>query len=149
MSSLAVPASFAPDLIEPVIGFRQWNVCGDRLYSPFHGDLWEETDLHANCELGTHDAFDVPAPNCQCGVYAYYDSPPRSAATTRQLVTGAVVMWGQLQLHGAGMRASQARIVALALPLTNGSKRRRLVAAAAYLEVPVRATASLGSTATV
>lgn len=137
MSALAVPRSSAPDLIEPVIGYRQWSVCASRLYSPFHGELWEDVELHASCVLGTHDAVDVPAQECTCGVYAYYDPPPRSAATPRQLVTGAVVMWGHLQLHGSGMRASHARIVALALPLTKGPKRRRLNAAAAYLEVPV------------
>jgi hypothetical protein len=137
MSALAVPYSCAPDLIEPVIGFRQWDVRGGQLYSPFHGDLWEDVELHACCQLGTHDAADVPAEDCACGVYAYYAQPPRSAAATRQLVTGAVMMSGQMQLHGSGMRASRARIVELALPLTNGPKRRQLVAAAAYLEVPV------------
>jgi len=137
MSALAVPTSCAPDLIEPVIGFRQWNVRGDRLYSPFHGDLWEDVELHASCQLRTHDAADVPAEDCTCGVYAYYQQPPRSAAATRELVTGVIVMSGQMQLHGGGMRAAHARIVGLALPFTNGPKRGRLLAAAAYLEVPV------------
>jgi hypothetical protein len=125
-----------PDLIEPVIGYRQWSVRGDRLYSPFHGDVWDDVELAATCELGEHNPSDVPAPGCECGVYAYYDQPPRSSAATRDLVIGAVVLWGQMQLHGAGMRASQARIVGLALPPTNGTKRRRLVEVAAYLEVP-------------
>ena len=136
MSTLAPPASSAPDLIEAVIGYRQWSVRGGRLYSPFHGDLWEDVELRGSCVLGTHDAADVPVAHCTCGVYAYYEPPPRSAATARRLITGAVVMWGHLQLHGSGMRASCARVVGLALPLTNGTKRRRVDAAAAYLEVP-------------
>jgi hypothetical protein len=131
-----VPTGPVPDLVEPVIGFRQWSVRGDRLYSPFHGDVWDDVELAASCESGTHHPTDVPAPGCECGVYAYYDQPPRSASATRDLVIGAVALWGQMRLHGAGMRASHARIVGLVLPPTNGAKRRRLVAAAAYLEVP-------------
>jgi hypothetical protein len=136
MSALEAALWPVPDLIEPVIGFRQWSVRGDRLYSPFRGDVWEDVELTASCACGTHDPEDVPAPDCECGVYAYYDQPPRSASATRELVIGAVVLWGQMQLHGAGMRASHARIVGLVLPPTHGPKRRRLVAAAAYLEVP-------------
>jgi hypothetical protein len=126
----------APDLIEPVIGFRQWRVRDGRLYSPFTGDAWDETELRARCTLDTHDPRDTPATDCGCGVYAYYDQPPRSSAATRDLVIGAVVLWGELELHGGGMRASHARIVGLALPPTGGRKRRLLVAAAARLQVP-------------
>jgi hypothetical protein len=136
MSALKVPAEPVPDLIDPVIGYRLWSVRGDRLYSPFHGDIWDDVELAARCESTAHDLADVPAPGCGCGLYAYYDQPPRSSAATRDLVIGAVVLWGQMQLHSAGMRASHARIVGLALPPTNATKRRQLVAAAAYLEVP-------------
>jgi hypothetical protein len=136
MSALETATEAVPDLIDPVIGYRQWSLRGDRLYSPFHGDIWEDVELVANCESSTHDLADVPAPGCECGVYAYYDQPPRSSAVTRDLVIGTVVLWGQIQLHGAGMRASRARIVGLALPPTHSTKRRQLVAAAAYLEVP-------------
>jgi hypothetical protein len=136
MSALEDLTGPVPDLVEPVLGFRQWSVRDDRLYSPFHGDVWEDVELAATCRSGSHDAADVPALGCECGVYAYYDQPPRSASATRELVIGAVVLWGQMHLYGAGMRASHARIVGLALPPTHGPKRRRLVAAAAYLEVP-------------
>ena len=62
---------------------------------------------------------------------------PRSASARRDRVIGAVVLWGTVELHGGGMRASHARIVGLMLPPTRGPKRRGLIAAAAYLEVPV------------
>ena len=136
MSAPEVLTGAVPDLIEPVLGFRLWSVRGDRLHSPFRGGVWEDVELTASCECGAHDLADVPAPDCECGVYAYYEQPPRSAAATRDLVIGAVVLWGQMQLHSGGMRASHARIVGLVLPPTNGAKRRRLIAAAAYLEVP-------------
>jgi hypothetical protein len=45
-------------------------------------------------------------------------------------------MWGRIELHATGMRAQYARIVALALPLGRGAKRRALVAAARRLDVP-------------
>lgn len=114
MSALAVPTSSAPDLIDPVIGYRQWSVCQSRLYSPFHGELWEDVELHASCVLGTHDAVDVPAAHCTCGVYAYYDPPPRSAATTRWLVTGAVVIWRR------GPADSTTATDAFAVAISNG-----------------------------
>jgi len=136
MSIREAAAELAPDLIEPVVGYRLWSVHGDRLYSPFRGDVWEDVELRARCLLGAHDPGDVPATDCSCGVYAYYDQPPRSSAVPRDLVIGAVLAWGQVELHGAGMRVSHARILALALPPTNGRKRRMLVAAANYLEVP-------------
>src|SRR3984957_8779190 len=126
----------ALDLIEPVVGFRQWSVHGDRLHSPFCGDVWEDLELHASCPLGTHDPCEVPATNCSCGVYAYYEQPPRSSAATRDLVIGVIAVWGQLELHSGGMRASHARIVGLALPLSRGRKRQMLVKAANWLEVP-------------
>jgi hypothetical protein len=135
--SLQAGIDSVPDLIEPLVGFRHWSVHGDRLHSPFHGDRWDDVELQARCEAGAHDRADVPAPDCKCGVYAYYDQPPRSSAATKDLVIGAVVLWGQVQLHGAGMRASHARIIGLALPAISGVKRRQLLAAGAYLEVPV------------
>jgi hypothetical protein len=130
-----VPMLAAPDLIEPVIGFRQWRLRDDRLCSPFRDEPWDDVELHAGCDHG-HAAAEIPAAGCGCGVYAFYDQPPRSASPAPDLVAGAVVLWGALQLHGGGMRASHARIVGLALPPTHGRKRRRLLAAAAYLEVP-------------
>ena len=136
MSIREAATELAPDLIAPVVGYRLWTVHGDRLYSPFRGDVWDDVELRARCLLGTHDPSDVPATDCNCGVYAYYDQPPRSSAVSRNLVIGAVAVWGQLELHGAGMRVSHARILALAQPPTTGRKRRMLVAAANYLEVP-------------
>jgi hypothetical protein len=50
-----------------------------------------------------------------------------------------------MELHGTGMRAEHVMVVALALPLTHGPKRRRIVAIADALEaetVPARRLAA-------
>ena len=127
----------APDLIRAVIGFRQWRLHGDELWSLHADDRWGRGLQTARC-LG-EDAHDGPAPQngCTCGFYAWYAPTPRTAsAATSELVGGAVALWGQVELHAHGIRAQHAMIVALALPLSWGAKRRRLVAVANALEVP-------------
>lgn len=115
-------AGTAPDLIDPVIGFRQWRLEGDRLRSPYCNVSWKQPELAAWCPLETHDQSTTPNPACTCGIYAYYEPCPRTAsAGTRDLVSGAVVLWGGIELHGNGMRAAHCRIVALTLPLTSGA----------------------------
>lgn len=66
---------------------------------------------------------------------------------TPELVTGAVALWGQIELHAHGMRAQHAMIVALALPFSRGPKRRRLLEAARGLEVPAVPARRLTATA--
>jgi hypothetical protein len=127
----------APDLIQPLVGFRQWHLHGDRLYSPLRQVVWDDAVMHASCQSCAHDRDQIPGHECACGIYAYYEQVPRSASATHNLVAGTVVLWGTVELHGGGMRGSHARIVALMLPPTHGPKRRGLIAAAAYLEVPV------------
>lgn len=127
----------APDLIRAVIGFRQWRLHGDELWSLRADDRWGRGLMTARC-LGDH-AHDGPAPQngCTCGFYAWYAPTPRTAsAATAELVGGAVAMWGRVELHAHGIRAQHAMIVALALPMSWGAKRRRLVAVARALEVP-------------
>jgi hypothetical protein len=127
----------APDLAWPIVGFRQWRLIGGVLKSMFVAGDWLEAEQHARCYAARHDDADVPAKECSCGIYAYYDPVPRTAsAATRELVAGVVVLWGQLELHATGMRAEHARLVALELPIGPGRKRRDLVAAAERLSVP-------------
>ncbi|MEP6953410.1 MAG: hypothetical protein ABI950_05025 [Solirubrobacteraceae bacterium] len=99
----------------------------------------------AHCAAHGHAA---PQNGCTCGIYAWYDPPARSAsAATAELVAGAVALWGRLELHAQGMRAEHAVLVALALPLSRGGKRRRLVAAAGALGVPAVGARQLAATA--
>jgi hypothetical protein len=125
----------APDLITAVIGFRHWRLLGSELWSMRATERWEPGLHSAHCDDPGHDT-PAPANGCTCGIYAWYEPPPRGASlTTTDLVAGAIAAWGQLELHAHGMRAQYATIVALALPWSRGSKRRRLVNAANYLGV--------------
>lgn len=127
----------APDLIEPVLGFRQWRVSRDGLRSLHCDERWTSATMEARCLVGTHPDDEAPVPECQCGLHAWYRRTPRLAsAATADLVCGAVVLWGRIELHAQGMRGQYARIVALALPLHRGAKRRALADAARRLRVP-------------
>jgi hypothetical protein len=133
----------APDLFEPVIGYRQWRLRDGALWSPFADMRWQRGVNTARCARGPAHAGPAhvepaPASGCACGIYAWYRPCPRLAsAGSPELAAGAVALWGAIELHATGMRAEHAMIVALALPLTRGRKRRRLVEAARALEVPV------------
>ena len=60
---------------------------------------------------------------------------PLGASPTRELVAGAVALWGSIQVHPTGMRGQCARIVALALPITRGRKALDLAIAAGELGI--------------
>lgn len=98
------------------------------LTSLFNDTPWQRAHLSAHCDSREHHPEVVPDHACSCGIYAYYDPCPRTAsAVTRDLVAGAVVMWGRVELHGSGLRAEHAQIVALELPLSLGTKRRSVL----------------------
>ncbi len=137
----------APDLVTAVIGFRQWRLRGSELWSVRATERWLRGVQTAHCAQGSHDGA-APAKGCKCGIYALYDPPPRGAsAATPDLVAGAVALWGQIELHAHGMRAQHAMVVALARPFSWGEKRRRILAAADALEVPVVPARKLRSAA--
>lgn len=125
----------APDLITAVIGFRQWRLRGTELWPLRANDRWLRGVQTAHCDRAI-DHGPAPAKGCTCGIHAWYLPPPRGAsAATTDLVAGAVALWGTIELHAHGMRAQHAMVVALALPFSRGDKRRRIIAAAAALEV--------------
>ena len=136
MTDLADATPSAPDLIDPIVGFRQWRLAIDHLVSLFNDTRWRRVRLTARCDGGDHHPECVPDHLCSCGIYAYYDPCPRTASATRDLVAGAVVLWGTVELHATGLRAEQAQIVALELPLSLGTKRRQVLEVADRLGVP-------------
>jgi hypothetical protein len=130
-----VTTGLAPDLIEPVIGFRQWRLLDDGLWSLNCDERWRAAVFAARCLVAEHGDEPPPVGGCSCGVYAWYTPPPRGAsAATREYVTGAVVLWGAIEAHATGMRAQYCRIVALSLPLF-ARKREQVVAVARRLGV--------------
>jgi len=134
---LDLAAPVAPDLIEPVVGYRQWRLRDGALWSPYFEMRWKRGVNTARCaadRVGPHVA---PAHRCTCGIHAWYRPCPRLAsAGTADLVAGAIVVWGAVELHPTGMRAQHAMVAALALPVASAAKRRRVRAVAAALEVP-------------
>ncbi len=128
---------FAPDLIEPIVGFRHWRLVDGALSSMFSMTAWEGSQMTARCTGGDHAPAQTPSPECMCGIYAYYEPCPRTAsAMTGDLVGGAVVVWGRVEAHATGVRAEHARIVALDLPLVRRDKRRAVAHIAERLGVP-------------
>jgi DNA invertase Pin-like site-specific DNA recombinase len=127
---------FAPDLIEPIVGFRHWRLVQGTLISMFSATAWETTHITARCTGGNHDPAQTPSPHCTCGVYAYYEPCPRTAsAMSNELVGGAVVVWGRVEAHATGVRAEHARIVALDLPVLQTRKRRAVAQLAERLGI--------------
>lgn len=147
MSLLEPAGGVAPDLVVALVGFRQWRLVDGVPSSVYDRTAWQDGYITARCDRGHHPE-EVPAKDCSCGVYAYYDPVPRtSSAATPDLVGGAVVVWGRIEAHMYGLRAKWARIVALELPLSHGRKRRDVIAAADLLGVPAVPHRSLKSVA--
>ncbi len=135
MNASARAGSRTPDLIIPIIGFRQWRIVDGEPISVYDGAPWPDGSITAFCHRGHAE---VPAKDCTCGVYAYYDPCPRTASTaTPDLIGGAAVLWGRIEAHMYGLRGEHARIVAFELPLSRGRKRRAVVDAAERVGVPV------------
>ncbi len=138
----------APDLIVPVIGFRQWRLAAGGLRSIACDEIWREPVLVARCLVGDHPQEPSPVSACSCGIHAWYDPCPRTAsAPSRDYIAGAVVLWGTIELHVSGMRAQHSRVIALALPLSRWAKHDRVVETAMRFGVPAVRHRELGAVA--
>jgi hypothetical protein len=102
----------APDLIEPIVGFRNWRVIDGVLTSPYAGSEWHEPLMCGRCLVRGHPA---PQPDCDCGVSAYHEPQLRFSTVDFRGVSGIVTLWGRVEVHEDRMRAEFARIEALAL----------------------------------
>jgi hypothetical protein len=144
----------APDLIEPIAGFRRWRLVGDHLTSPFIPLRWEQAVVHARCYPanrtllfgegwldGPHEA---PHPECRCGIYAWHGLPAPGPVPDPDRVFGVVSLWGRIEVHADGMRGQHAAIGALGLADSMGpAQEARLRAIAAQLGVQVLAEPEL------
>jgi hypothetical protein len=142
----------APDLVEPVLGFRAFEVGADLLLqSPWmHGWVWRPGVVTARCRQThlmvwgvTHVA---PGRNCTCGLYGYRELDRRLAKG--DWCVAAIAAWGEMELHESGFRAQHACAVALAAPARAGLDERELISRTAERygvnAVPLRKLAEEG-----
>ena len=130
----------APDFVEPIVGYRTWHVMEGELvpWSAGKAGSWVPGVNTARClhepdRPGHHP----PVAHCSCGLYALADANDDRLWPDQDAV-GAVVAWGDVEVHRAGFRAQYATVVALALP-ANAEPRHeaKLRAAAARYGVPL------------
>jgi hypothetical protein len=128
----------APDLIEPVVGFRDWRAVDGKLISRHLPFEWSARTMRAECYRGGGFAFasDVsaavhraPGRDCRCGIYAYYRPEGEFPIVDARGVTGIVTVWGEIEAHADGLRAEYARVEALGV-YQHWTRRRKLEVAA-------------------
>jgi hypothetical protein len=144
--------SAAPDLIEPVLGFRAFEVGDDLLLRSPQMDswAWRPGTVTTRCTRTrltgwvTHVA---PGRNCSCGLHAYRQLEPRLKEGDWSVA--AIAAWGEMELHATGFRAQHACVVALAATPRLGLEERHLVARTAerygVAAVPLRKLYDEGS----
>jgi hypothetical protein len=146
----------APDLVEPVVGFRAWKVIDDRLLSPYIPCRWEGRVVHATCYPANRSLLrgegwlDAPhaSPHrdCRRGIYAYHRPGAQAYYGEWLWVEGVVTVWGRLEAHRDGLRAEHARVELLALP-ADPARRRAAEVVAERLGVPTIAAGELPAAA--
>lgn len=131
----------APDLIEPIVGWRVWDVAyvDGRLLlgSLCFAVLWQpETAMVASCSHVVASAAGVghrvPDPGCNCGIHAVSSSDRalpylsrlfRGGPRTVHRVIGPVALWGTAVEGTRGWRSSHAYPQALYVPAARLSAR--------------------------
>lgn len=137
MTDAGEPSPGAPDLIEPIVGFRNWRILDGTLTSPYSGVEWHESLLCARC-LGGGEPHDAPHPGCDCGVSAYHEPQLRFSQVDFRGVSGIVTLWGRVEVHADRMRAEFARVEALAVnPRWSARHHHAVTAVAAKLGVEI------------
>jgi hypothetical protein len=98
----------APDLIEPVLAWRGWNVTADgHLVAAAQDGIWDPGPNRAACNRGNH--VDIPAVGCGCGFYGWH-KPEQIAHGS---IWGALKCWGEIIVHDVGIRAEYAEIICI------------------------------------
>ena len=115
----------APDLLEPVVGFRAWRIIEDRLYSPYIPVRWPERVHHARCYPANRallfgdgwleEPHGSPHPACKCGIYADHRPVTDRYFGEFDWAAGIVTVWGRVEVHADGLRAEHAEVRALAI----------------------------------
>jgi len=128
----------APDLIEPIVGFRSWRIfragaAAGELSSPYFPVTWSQPVLRADCrrfrdtEELLRKPHAAPDPACGCGICARHAPTDQFSTVDFRGVSGIVTVWGRIEVDSEGMRAEHARIEALGLYARWGSWQTRAV----------------------
>lgn len=125
----------APDLIEPVVGFRNWRIlrtgpARGELSSPYFPVAWSEPVMRAECrrwrtpEALLDTPHVAPQSECGCGIRAYHTPTGDFSKVDYRAVSGIVTVWGRIEIGADEMRAELARVEALAV-YSRWSRRQR------------------------
>lgn len=135
-----------PDFVEPLVGYRAWRLAEDELvpWSAGLAGTWTPGVNQARCLHAANDPRHAPpVADCSCGLYALADVDDDRLRPDSEAV-GAIVAWGDVEVHAAGFRAQYAAVVALARPSATAVPHAwRLEAAAARYGVPLVPRAGL------
>jgi hypothetical protein len=153
----------APDLIEPIVGYRAWRYTiseGVQLF-PLNAKArllpkseWEDAWaawVTSSCQVPGDVTHLAPDEDCTCGFYALkspenvaeftaaiiFQSAASRAEGGEEAVLGRVLLAGKVIEHETGYRAERARIAELIPTTTDGGMTRSL---AARLGLPVGPT---------
>jgi len=107
----------APDLIDPVVAFRNWRVVDGRLRSVYEPVYWLDPMQRADCraEHRGHPPHDAPASGCTCGIYASHQPDYEFPTVDYRGVSGIVTAWGNIEVHADGIRAEWVQVEALSI----------------------------------
>jgi hypothetical protein len=116
--------SRGPDLIEPIVGFRNWRIFrtgpgAGELSSPYLPVVWSEPVVRAECrrwrtpEDLLREPHAAPHPDCACGIRAYEAPQTHFSQVDYRAVSGIVTLWGRIEIDRGDMRAELARVEAL------------------------------------
>lgn len=113
-----------------LIGYRMWPVReGDKLFARVAQAEWKVGANRAECRVefipggeSRHAPDNIPAHGCTCGLYAYAEPDwLHGMRCEPSHITGAVLMWGRIEVHANGMRAEYAMPIVI---LGNGKTAR-------------------------
>jgi len=119
----------APDLIEPVLGYKVLEITQTGVISsPYQRSIeWKSPRMTAKClkhapnYMGMphpkEDTHDSPHTDCQCGLYSYYEIQYVAKAPIYKGmgVIAVTTSTGTIEAHSKGMRAQHQELRAVAL----------------------------------
>src|SRR5437868_14217847 len=105
-------------LVGEIVGLRTFRVDESGLLLPLYSSLsWYDGANTAECAPPTGDKREsqhpVPAPNCECGFYAYGTEQAMAHQRQSRYVQAVVSCWGGVVAGTEGIRAEHARIDAI------------------------------------